>query len=339
MKHHCSGFLNIRAPPIPDTGFPFSPPTTSGDTPKHQPPQTNMHPTATTTASLYYREGSSNKVYQAAIEPKDDGFIVTYAYGRRGNTLTTGTKTDVLVPLTTATRLFDKVGTYEELKLEGVEGVVFKDIDAPFTPGRPNSGGPQLKFKFVESASFVVLARNPQRSVTLGLYPAGGDSPVPAGNVTIPPNHEVPAPDDVVEIKKRHLKDLGPLHPAATTTVESFLRCGDLASGFTRLQCPDCGHERLLAFTCKVRHFCPSCHQRRVRSTSDWIATAVCHEVPHRQFVFTIPKDLRGIFRKRRQLLTHLFHTATETLRDAFRIRLKLPDGKLGAIAPVHTFG
>jgi hypothetical protein len=73
--------------------------------------------------------------------------------------------------------------------------------------------------------------------------------------------------------------------------------------------------------------------------TSDWIATAVCHEVPHRQFVFTIPKVLRGIFRKRRQLLTHLFHTATATLRDSFRTRLALPDGKLGAIAAVHTFG
>ena len=74
-------------------------------------------------------------------------------------------------------------------------------------------------------------------------------------------------------------------------------------------------------------------------STSNWIATAVCHEVPHRQFVFTIPKVLRGIFRKRRQPLTHLFHTVTENLRDAFRIRLNLPDGKLCTIAAVHTFG
>jgi hypothetical protein len=40
----------------------------------------------------------------------------------------------------------------------------------------------------------------------------------------------------------KYRKDLGPLHPAATATVESFLRCGDLASGFTRLQCPECGH-------------------------------------------------------------------------------------------------
>jgi SAM-dependent methyltransferase len=91
--------------------------------------------------------------------------------------------------------------------------------------------------------------------------------------------------------------------------------CGDLAAGFT----------------CKGRHFCPSCHQRRVRSTSDWIATAVCHEVPHRQFVFTIPKVLRGIFRKRRQLLSHLFHTATETLRDAFRTRLNLSEPMIQA--------
>ena len=58
-----------------------------------------------------------------------------------------------------------------------------------------------MKYKFVESASLVVLARNPQRCVTLGLYPAGGDTPVPTVNVTIPPNHEVPEPGDVVEIK------------------------------------------------------------------------------------------------------------------------------------------
>jgi len=82
----------------------------------------------------------------------------------------------------------------------------------------------------------------------------------------------------------------------------------------------------------------PPCHQRRTRTIGDWIATGVCHEVLHRQFVFTIPEVLRGIFRKRRHLLTHLFHTATETLRDSFRTRLNLADGKLAAIAGVHTF-
>ncbi len=59
-------------------------------------------------------------------------------------------------------------------------------MDAPFSPGRPNSGGPQLKFKFVESASFIVSARNDKRSVGLGLFE--GNELVSAGNVTIPPS-------------------------------------------------------------------------------------------------------------------------------------------------------
>lgn len=90
---------------------------------------------------------------------------------------------------------------------------------------------------------------------------------------------------------------------------------------------------------CGSRLFCPSCHQRRVRSTGHWIAHTLCHQVPHRQFVFTIPRPLRGIFRKRRHLLDLLFRTSIETLRDWFRTRLDLPGGQLAAIAAVQTFG
>ena len=129
---------------------------------------------------------------------------------------------------------------------------------------------------------------------------------------------------------------MGPLRLDAVATVRAFLRCGDLAAGFTRFYCPECGHEKLLAFTCEARHFCPACHQRRVRHTGQWIAASVCHDVPHRQFVFTFPKMLRGIFRKRRHLLHLLFQTATECLRDAFRARLCLPGGRIAAAAAVH---
>jgi transposase-like protein len=132
---------------------------------------------------------------------------------------------------------------------------------------------------------------------------------------------------------------MGPLRPEAVATVRAFLRCGDLAAGFTRFHCPECGAEKLLAFTCKSRHFCPACHQRRVRQTGAWIADSVCHDVPHRQFVFTFPKMLRGIFRKRRHLLHLLFQTAAECLRDALRARLQLPHGRIAAAAAVHTFG
>lgn len=44
--------------------------------------------------TLYYREGSSDKGYHAVIEPQGAGFVVNFAYGRRGSTMNTGTKTE-----------------------------------------------------------------------------------------------------------------------------------------------------------------------------------------------------------------------------------------------------
>ena len=51
---------------------------------------------------MYYREGSSDKVYQAVIEPQGEGFVVNFAYGRRGSTMNTGTKTQTPVDYDTA---------------------------------------------------------------------------------------------------------------------------------------------------------------------------------------------------------------------------------------------
>ncbi len=307
--------------------------------------------------TLYYREGASDKVYQAAIESQGGGYIVNFAYCRRGATLTTGTKTQTPVDLPTAKRVFDKLiaektakgytpgadGTpyqhsdkqasgilpqllntveheeletllndrqhvmqekhdgrrlmlrklthtitginklgvvtgfpaivaeeiqvaeadflidgeivgeeyhafdlleldgddlrgrtyqerylhlmnllasfchrhimlvetahtpeqkqalFEQLKAEDKEGVVFKRLDAPSVAGRPNSGGPQLKFKFHETASFIVTKVNGKRSVGLMLF--DGDKVVPVGNVTIPQNHEVPQVGAIVECR------------------------------------------------------------------------------------------------------------------------------------------
>ena len=51
-------------------------------------------------------------------------------------------------------------GWFQQFKNEGKEGVVFKHKDAPHIPGRPNSGGSQLKYKFHETASFIVTKVN-----------------------------------------------------------------------------------------------------------------------------------------------------------------------------------
>ncbi len=47
---------------------------------------------------------------------------------------------------------------------------------------------------------------------------------------------------------------------------DEFLRCGRLEYGFLRVVCGDCKHEKLVAFSCKRRGFCPSCGARRMCS-------------------------------------------------------------------------
>ena len=63
-----------------------------------------------TATTLYYRSGSSDKVYQASVEPVgSDLFMVRFAYGRRGMTLTSGVKTSTPVCLAKARTVFDKL--------------------------------------------------------------------------------------------------------------------------------------------------------------------------------------------------------------------------------------
>lgn len=104
-----------------------------------------------------------------------------------------------LSPVPTAYGQAEKALAFCTFKAVRGEGVVFKRLDAEYTSGRPASGGPQLKFKFCETASFVVGAINQKRSATLMLL--CGDRIVPAGNVTIPPNHDYPVAGAVVEVR------------------------------------------------------------------------------------------------------------------------------------------
>lgn len=315
---------------------------------------------------LWFREGSSDKVYRAAVEAENGGFVVNFAYGRRGATLNTGTKTQQPVPYDEAVKVYDKlvrsktakgykpttgtetgtgigmtvtdreqrdtglrpqllnpiseneVQTYindgrwcaqekfdgrrmllrksgaeivaanrnglcvgfpeafaaqlaaktgdfvidgesvgdtfyafdllqnaagdhrqlpyqsrlaalqaqfgelggsivvaetvcgsgkrtflKELKHAGKEGIVFKDLGAPWSAGRPASAGSAMKCKFWATCSCVVAKTHARRSIALAL---GGRS---VGNVTIPPNHEIPAVGQVVEIRYLYVADVG----------------------------------------------------------------------------------------------------------------------------------
>ena len=75
-----------------------------------------------------------------------------------------------------------------------------------------------------------------------------------------------------------------------------YLKCGILAHGFLRAKCEECDHEKLVAFSCKRRGFCPSCGARRMAETA---AHLVDHVIPHepiRQWVLSFPFQLRYLF-------------------------------------------
>jgi bifunctional non-homologous end joining protein LigD len=99
----------------------------------------------------------------------------------------------------TALDLAEKAELLEKLRRENREGVVFKNLAAAYVAGRPASGGDNLKLKFYATGSFIVNRVNARRSVSLVLF--DGHKVVPAGNVTIPPNHKIPDIGSIVEVR------------------------------------------------------------------------------------------------------------------------------------------
>lgn len=121
------------------------------------------------------------------------------------------------------------------------------------------------------------------------------------------------------------------------SVIERFLECGDPQHGFARIQCSQCRHACILAFSCKARYFCPSCHQKRVLAYGEWVEENVLAPVPHRQYVFTIPRLLRPLFARRRALLGKLCVIVERLLQRAYATAR--PGARPGMILFVQTFG
>ena len=78
-------------------------------------------------------------------------------------------------------------------------------------------------------------------------------------------------------------------------------------------------HEMFVAFSCKQRCTCPSCHQKRTLLTAIHVAEEVCFPVAHRQVVLTLPKRLRPHTRFDRKLLGRLCCSAGACLQTEIR--------------------
>ncbi|MFT6122930.1 MAG: hypothetical protein ACJASG_001458 [Oleiphilaceae bacterium] len=77
---------------------------------------------------------------------------------------------------------------------------------------------------------------------------------------------------------------------------EDFLTCGRLEYGLLRVRYEDCKHDRLEAFSCKRRGFCPSCGARRMAESAALLVNEVLPQEPMRQWVLSFPFQLRFLF-------------------------------------------
>jgi ribosomal protein S27E len=62
-----------------------------------------------------------------------------------------------------------------------------------------------------------------------------------------------------------------------------YVTCGVLGHGFGRARCPGCGHDFLVAFSCRARAVCPSCNARRMAETAAHLVDHVFPRAPIRQ--------------------------------------------------------
>jgi hypothetical protein len=102
--------------------------------------------------------------------------------------------------------------------------------------------------------------------------------------------------------------------------VEKFTVCGEWNQGIARIKCTnsDCKHEYFRPFSCKQWYLCPSCHQKRLLLLSEHLSQEVLLRLPHRQFVFTVPKLLRPYFKHNRKLFADVSKLIHKIITDYY---------------------
>jgi hypothetical protein len=122
---------------------------------------------------------------------------------------------------------------------------------------------------------------------------------------------------------------------------ERYLTCGRFEHGFLRVRCESCHAEKLVAFSCKGRGFCPSCGARRMAESAALLADEVLPHRPLRQWVLSLPFALRFLLATRPQALTHVLSIVYRTISGHLlrRTGLTRATGATGAVTLIQRFG
>ncbi len=93
-----------------------------------------------------------------------------------------------------------------------------------------------------------------------------------------------------------------------------------------------------MAFACRGRSICPSCEKKKQLLWAEWLCEEVLADVAHRHVVLTIPRLLRPLFRRRREMLTELARAGAEAVQEMVRLGCGT-DARPGIVVWVATAG
>jgi ribosomal protein S27E len=132
-----------------------------------------------------------------------------------------------------------------------------------------------------------------------------------------------------------------PLPDYVQEEFDAYLKCGRLEEGFLRVRCEQCHAEKLVAFSCKKRGFCPSCGARRMAETAALLAGEVLPECSLRQWVLSLPMALRFLLAINPEALTLVlgvvYRTISRHLVD--KVAHTRTTGNTGAVTLIQRFG
>lgn len=129
-----------------------------------------------------------------------------------------------------------------------------------------------------------------------------------------------------------------PLPQYVREEFEAYLKCGRLEHGFLRVRCEECHAEKLVAFSCKRRGFCPSCGARRMTDSAALLADQVLPAKPIRQWVLSLPFALRFLLVTDTASLTQVLGLVYRAI-SAHIIKKARGSGATGAVTLIQRFG
>ena len=126
--------------------------------------------------------------------------------------------------------------------------------------------------------------------------------------------------------------------------LREYVDCGVLGRGFIRLKCSDCEEEeRVIAFSCKGRGFCPSCTGRRMADTAARLVDDVFPlNVSVRQWVVSLPLEIRYRLAYDGKLLSDVLAVFLRVVRGWYYKQAKAAgykDVRSGSVCFCQRFG